>query len=388
MISGDRRVKNWADSDTTDADLAGYFPMADTNRTPLFAWHKTHQGRIVDFAGWEMPVQYTGIIAEHEAVRNAVGLFDVSHMGRLEFQGEDAMELLRKATTNDVFELTDNRIQYSLMCDDVGGVIDDVLVYRLNADRWAMVCNASNRDAVLARLHELNSSNARIDDRTESTAMIAVQGPKAVGLVAALVDADAEGIGYYRFRDFLYEGRPSRLSRTGYTGEDGFEWIVAAESAEKAWGKLIEAGAVPCGLGARDTLRLESGMPLYGHELARKIDPFSAGLGKFVRTDRDPFPGIEALKRLQEQPPRRRVGLVVEGKRPARQGSPVLVDGKPVGEVTSGTFSPTLQKAIAMATIDRKIAWPPAEGSLAVDNRGTVVPAAPAKLPFYRRSAV
>jgi aminomethyltransferase len=359
--------------------------MTTPKRTALHSLHLAHKGRMVDFAGWDMPVQYAGIIAEHIAVRNSLGIFDVSHMGRLEFQGEDAMDLLQRATTNDVFALSDNQIQYSLMCDDFGGTIDDVLVYRLNADRWAMVCNASNRGAVVERLEQLNVRNARIDDRTESTAMIAVQGPKAVETVTKLVDPRAGEIGYYRFHDFLHRGKPSRISRTGYTGEDGFEWIVDSSQAETAWIALIEAGAVPCGLGARDTLRLEAAMPLYGHELERNIDPYSAGLGKFVVLDKGDFAGREALERIASAPPRRRVGLVIEGKRPARQGSSVLVEGKPVGEVTSGTFSPTLQKAIAMAIVDRSIAWPPAEGSLTVDIRGTVANASVTKLPFYRR---
>jgi len=344
------------------------------------------KGRLVDFAGWEMPVQYSSIVAEHEAVRNALGVFDVSHMGRLEFQGEEAMDLLQRSTTNDVFSLSDGQIQYSLMCDDLGGVIDDVLVYRVNSDRWAMVCNASNRDCVLERLHALNQKNARIDDRTEATAMIAVQGPSSAEIVEKLVSPSAAELGYYRFRDFLHDGKPSRISRTGYTGEDGFEWTVPAEQAEQAWDALVAAGAVPCGLGARDTLRLEAAMPLYGHELERNVDPFSAGLGKFVVLDKGDFAAREALARIAEAPPRRRVGLVVEGKRPARQGAIVLADSKPVGEVTSGTYSPTLQKAIAMALVERSIAWPPGDGDLKVDIRGSIVNAAPAKLPFYRRA--
>ncbi len=359
--------------------------MTTPKRTPLYDRHLALKGRIVDFAGWDMPVQYTGIIAEHEVVRRGLGVFDVSHMGRLEFQGEDAMDLLQRATTNDLFALADNQIQYSLMCDDFGGVIDDVLVYRINSDRWAMVCNASNRMAVLGRLGELNSRNARIDDRTESTAMIAVQGPGALAAMSALADPRVGELGYYRFRDLLIDGKPSRISRTGYTGEDGFEWTVPAEFAGKVWDSLIEAGAVPCGLGARDTLRLEAAMPLYGHELELSVDPYSAGLGKFVVLDKGDFAGRTALERIAQEPPRRRVGLAIEGKRPARQGNVVLIDSRAVGEVTSGTFSPTLQKAIAMALVDRTIAWPPSEGSLSVDIRGTIAPASVMKMPFYRR---
>ena len=356
--------------------------------TPLYAWHKAHQGRIVDFAGWQMPVQYVSIIEEHVAVRTRAGLFDVSHMGRLEFQGEAAMDLLQRATVNDVNLLANNQIQYSLMCDDLGGTIDDVLVYRMHADRWAMVCNASNREAVLARLHELNTGNARMDDATTQTAMIALQGPLALEIAQKLVLPEAGQIGYYHFQDFLYQGRPSRLSRTGYTGEDGFEWILPADLAEQAWVLLVAAGAQPCGLGARDTLRLEAAMPLYGHELSAMIDPFSAGLGSFVKLAKGDFAGRPALERMQQSPSRRRVGLVLEGKRPARQGSAVLVAGQAVGEVTSGTFSPTLQKPIAMALVDRATPWPPELGQVTVDIRGTVVAADVVKLPFYRRAKV
>jgi len=354
--------------------------------TPLYAWHKAHQGRLVDFAGWQMPVQYSSIIDEHEAVRRRAGLFDVSHMGRLEFQGEAAMDLLQRATVNDVNLLANNQIQYSLMCDDLGGTIDDVLVYRMNADRWAMVCNASNRAAVMARLHELNSGNARMDDATVQTAMIAIQGPAALPIVQKLVLPSADQIRYYHFQDFLYAGRPSRLSRTGYTGEDGFEWIVPADLAELAWADLATAGAQPCGLGARDTLRLEAAMPLYGHELSATIDPFSAGLGSFVKLDKGDFAGRMALQRMHQSPSRRRIGLILEGKRPARQGSAVLVAGQAVGEVTSGTFSPTLQKPIAMALVSREVAWPPEPGSVTVDIRGTTAAAEVVKRPFYRRA--
>lgn len=360
--------------------------MSEPLKTPLFDWHRANQGRIVDFAGWAMPVQYSSIIAEHEAVRKQVGLFDVSHMGRLEFSGEEAMDLLQRSTVNDVGLLSNNQVQYSLMVDDLGGTIDDVLVYRMHADRWAMVCNASNRDAVLARLHALNNNNALIDDTTLSTAMIAIQGPEALKIVTEKIDPKAGDIAYYHFRDLLYDGRPSRLSRTGYTGEDGFEWIIPAEKALSAWENLIAAGALPCGLGARDTLRIEAAMPLYGHELSLTIDPFSAGLGSFVKLDKGEFAGREALTRLAAAPLKRRVGLVLEGKRAARQDCPVMLDGQQVGLVSSGTFSPTLQKPIAMALIDRSIAWPPGQGSLSVDIRGTVATAEITKLPFYKRA--
>ncbi|MCY2935118.1 MAG: glycine cleavage system aminomethyltransferase GcvT [Planctomycetota bacterium] len=367
--------------------------------TPLTAWHKAHQGRLVDFAGWSMPVQYHSIMAEHEAVRTKVGLFDVSHMGRIEFQGGQSMDLLQQATVNDVSLLADNQIQYSLMCNDLGGTIDDVLVYRVQADRWWMVCNASNRDAVLRRLSQLNPGGAWIKDWTDETAMIAIQGPAALGLVQDRIEPSADQMKYYHFRDFLYQGRSSLLSRTGYTGEDGFEWILPADQAADAWAGLVEAGAVACGLGARDTLRLEAGMPLYGHELSETIDPYSAGLGSFVKPGKGEFAGRMALERIAGNPPRRRVGLILiaanppgsrvglnlSGRRPARQGAAVVLDGASVGEVTSGTYSPTLQVPIAMALVNRSIVWPPVEGVLSVDIRGELSGADVCRLPFYRR---
>ena len=359
--------------------------MTTPKTTPLTAWHKAHQGRLVDFAGWSMPVQYVSIMTEHESVRTKVGLFDVSHMGRIEFEGEEAMDLVQRVTVNDVNLLANNQIQYSLICDDLGGTIDDVLIYRMHSDRWAMVCNASNRVSVLARLHALNTNLASMRDATEQTAMIAIQGPYALDLIQQKIDPTADQIKYYHFKDFLYKGKPSRLSRTGYTGEDGFEWILPAELAESAWAGLVAEGARPCGLGARDTLRLEAGMPLYGHELSSTIDPYSAGLGSFVKLGKGDFAGRMALERISSAPSKRRVGLILEDKKPARQGSLVMVDGKPVGEVTSGTFSPTFQKPIAMAMVERSIAWPPADGVLSVDIRGTAVSAKVVKLPFYSR---
>lgn len=360
--------------------------MSSQLKTPLSEWHRSHNGRLVDFAGWSMPVQYASIITEHEAVRTGVGLFDVSHMGRLEFNGEMGMDLLQRATVNDVSLLNNNQIQYSLMVDDLGGTIDDILIYRMHSDRWAMVCNASNRAAVTKRLTELNHDNARIDDVTCQTGMIAIQGPKALEVVEKKIDPSAGKIKYYHFKDFLFEGKPTRLSRTGYTGEDGFEWIVPAELAESVWSKLVDSGAVPCGLGARDTLRLEAGMPLYGHELSLEIDPFSAGLSSFVKLEKGPFAGHQALTRISSAPPQRRIGLILEGRRPARQDCPVICNGEPVGVVTSGTFSPTLNKPVAMALVKRTSNWPPSDAVFEVDIRGTLVAATLSKLPFYRRN--
>jgi aminomethyltransferase len=359
-------------------------------RTPLHGWHEAHGGRMVEFGGWSMPVQYASIVDEHRAVRTGVGLFDIGHMGRLEFRGPGALGLLERATTNHVARLAPGRIQYSLICDEAGGVRDDVLVYRLPGGLFTMVCNASNRGKVLADLRAAGDADAAgLVDLTEATAMIAVQGPLAEGLVAELVaGCDVRSLAYYACdQGAVLDGTPALVSRTGYTGEDGFELIVPAAAGMALWERLLEHGAPrgarPCGLGARDTLRLEAGMPLYGHELSEAIDPYEAGLGWAVKLDKGEFVGREALRSRKAARRRQRIGLAVEGKRIARQGAEVYdAAGRRVGEVTSGTFSPSLDRAVAMALVERGAAGP-----FEVDVRGTRAAAAAVPLPFYRRPA-
>jgi aminomethyltransferase len=357
-------------------------------KTPLHAWHSAHGGRIVEFGGWLMPVQYTTIVDEHRAVRDRVGLFDISHMGRLTFDGPDAEPWLEHVTTNHVAKLAKDQIQYSLMANGGGGLIDDVLVYRL-LDGLAMVCNASNRGHVLAQLERYREIRAaKLTDRTLDTAMIAVQGPAARETLEPLFDQPLETIRYYH----LVIGRvlgdvDAVVSRTGYTGEDGFELIVAATAAEQVWTALLEAGRAhgiaPCGLGARDTLRFEAGMPLYGHELNEAVNPFAAGLGWAVKLAKGDFVGRDALEVLKANPGQARVGLKLEGKRIARQGAEVFHGDEPAGLVTSGTFSPTLQQSLAMAMVDP--ASSPIGTALSVDVRGHREPAVVVPLPFYHR---
>lgn len=370
----------------------GNAPAPALLRTPLYDWHKANGGRLVEFGGWQMPVQYGSIVAEHEAVRARAGLFDIGHMGRLEFRGPDAPAWLEHATTNRVARLAPGQIQYSLMANPRGGIVDDVLVYRLPGGDYRMVCNASNRGAVLEALEQARGGReAEVLDHTLATAMVAVQGPGALEIVRRLIgpgeSAGPDQLKYYHCAEARVAGAPAVLSRTGYTGEDGFEIIVERSAALPLWVAILDAGQpeglIPCGLGARDTLRLEAGMPLYGHELSATINPYSAGLGWAVKLDKGDFVGRGALLALKADPGPVRVGLELPGRRIARQGAPVLRDGAPAGEVCSGTFSPTLQKSIAMAYV-------PADASAAgialeVDIRGQPEPARVVPLPFYKR---
>lgn len=353
-------------------------------RTPLYDWHVAHKGRMVPFAGWDMPVQYAGIIPEHTAVRTACGLFDVSHMGRLEFVGPDVLPLLEAVFTNSVAGMKDGQVRYGLVCREDGGILDDVLVYRGVEDDLSMVVNASNREKILGWLDRQKAGkDAGFNDRTFDTSLIAVQGPKAVELVSGLFADDVSGLKYYFARTTTYRGEVCAVSRTGYTGEDGFEVMVSNALAVPLWEELIAKGAAPCGLGARDTLRLEAAMPLYGHELNEQTDPLSAGLGWAVKLDKGEFVGRAALQNRPSGRPLR-VGLELDGKRAAREGSEVFADGSRVGTVTSGSFVPHLQKSIAMAYLPR--AFAPPGTKVEIDLRGTRVPATVVPLPFYKRA--
>jgi aminomethyltransferase len=360
-----------------------------TLRTPLFDWHKAHGGRMVEFGGWELPVQYAGVIAEHQAVRNGAGLFDVSHMGRLSFGGPGAQGLIQLVWTNDAATMKDFQVRYGLVCNESGGVHDDVLVYRWPYG-WAMVVNASNRAKILDALERAKpraGGEVQIMDQTLTTGMLAVQGPRAVALCRDLFDADVTALKYYTAAATRCRGQQCVVSRTGYTGEDGLEVILGAAHLPALADELVARGVVPCGLGARDTLRLEAAMPLYGHELTEETDPFQAGLGWAVKLEKGEFAGRSALMLALERvdrPAPQRVGLELEGRRAAREGCPVVLDnGRAVGRVTSGSFAPTLGKSIAMAYVA------PAQARtgtrLLVDVRGQTVPATVVALPFYRR---
>jgi len=350
---------------------------------------------MVDFAGWSMPVQYGSIVAEHQATRQAAGLFDVSHMGRLRLDGSGAAAFLDSLLTRKVVGMAPGKIRYSLVCNETGGILDDVLVYHLaeegDAPYYMLVVNASNREKIAGWLksHLNPRDDVKLTDRTRETAMIAVQGPRAIGCVESLAIHNLFDLAYYTGTESAVCGYEAMISRTGYTGEDGCELIVPAEAAVEVWDEILargkEAGASAVGLAARDTLRLEAAMPLYGHELSEQINPIQAGLSFAVNLEGRDFVGREALaaaKENKQQPVR--VGLELAGRRAAREHYSVMSTGRPIGEVTSGTFSPTLEKPIAMAYVPPQFAEPGTE--LAVDIRGSAEPARVVKLPFYTRT--
>jgi len=351
---------------------------------------------MVDFAGWSMPVQYTSIVDEHNATRTAAGLFDISHMGRLGVHGPDAAKFLDCMVTRRVADMREGQIRYGLVCNAEGGILDDVLVYRwdgtLNSmpepPAFHMVVNASNRTKIIDWLSDRQTEfAARIDDLTQSTAMIALQGPRAIELVDPHCECEVTSLRYYRGTASQLLGYDCYISRTGYTGEDGVEIICPEEHATTIWETLhdaaTEVGGAADGLAARDTLRLEAGMPLYGHELSENITPLQAGLDFAVNlADRD-FIGRDALVGSSDGSRPVRVGLQLEGRRPAREGCPLLQGDAPVGTVTSGTFSPTFERPLAMAYVKPSVS---AIGTpLEVDIRGTKLPATVVPLPFYER---
>ncbi|HUG48233.1 MAG TPA: glycine cleavage system aminomethyltransferase GcvT [Candidatus Limnocylindria bacterium] len=362
-------------------------------QTALVEEHRRLGGRLIDFAGWEMPVQYSGILDEHRAVRQRAGLFDLSHMGEVWVSGPGAAEGLARALVSDPRRLTPGRAHYSLLCAPDGGIIDDLIVYRLAEQRFLVVPNASNREPVVEALRErLAEANAVVDDASLRTSLIAVQGPAAAGLLAGLSDVDLEALRYYGIAEGHACGQPAMVARTGYTGEDGFELFVDWDAALPVWRALLEAGSeaglLPCGLGARDTLRLEAGMPLYGNELDRETNPYEANLSRVVKLDKGlPFVGEEELRRVAEDGPRRQlVGLTMRGRGIARHGYPVHAPAEvePLGTVSSGAPSPTLGQPVAMAYV------PPAAAGigtmLEVAIRAARVEAEVVPLPFYKRA--
>ena len=353
-------------------------------QTAWHAWHVAHNGRMVDFAGWDMPVQYASIVEEHHAVRTNAGLFDVAHMGRLKFTGPDACMLLDALVTNDVTKLAVGQVRYALVTNENGGILDDVLVYRFS-DCYMLVVNASNREKIVDWFSDrITEFEATMEDRTCETSMLALQGPQALRLLDPLVSVDLASVKYYHGLEATIDGTPGIVTRTGYTGEDGFEVILPSAEGATLWQKLIDAGAVPCGLGCRDTLRLEAAMPLYGHEMDETTDPLTAGLTFGVRLKAGDFIGKDALLAIKQQgPTRQRIGFELEGRRIAREGATLHVGETQVGTVTSGTFSPTLQKAIGMAYVDHQHAGVGTQ--LEVDIRGKLAPARVVKLPFYSR---
>ena len=364
--------------------------------TPLHAWHVSQGARMAEFAGFDMPIQYSSIVAEHEATRKAASLFDISHMGRLRFDGPRADEFLDALMTRRIKDMVPGQVRYSLVCNDEGGILDDVLVYCLESPSgtlyFLVVVNASNRAKIVSWVTSKigDYPEVRMEDTTERTAMIAVQGPKAIEICRGLLPESVCSLGYYRAKVTEQMSKAVIASRTGYTGEDGLELIMRTEDAGRIWENVMMAGRsvgiVAAGLGARDTLRLEAAMPLYGHELSETLDPITAGLDFAVQMKDRHFIGKGVLEGVKAKGiEQKRVGLLLEGRRAARQGAAVLdVEGRQVGEVTSGSFSPTLGQPIAMAYVVSQVAI---DGTtLEIDLRGSRVAAKITPLPFYKRA--
>ncbi|HUC21195.1 MAG TPA: glycine cleavage system aminomethyltransferase GcvT [Streptosporangiaceae bacterium] len=371
---------------------------AAPRRTPLTAVHEQLGASLTDFAGWLMPLRYSSETAEHNAVRTAAGLFDLSHMGEFSVTGTGAAAALDYALTGEPSALKPGRARYTMICAEDGGVIDDLIVYRLADAEFLIVANAANTGPVGAALAERAAGfDATATDRTDDYALIAVQGPRSAAILAPLTSIDLADVKYYASYPAQVAGRGVLLARTGYTGEDGFEIFAAPQDAEYLWAEFSKAGGggglIPAGLAARDTLRLEAGMPLYGNELGAEMTPFDAGLGRVVKLDKPGgFVGRDALaRRAQEAPVRQLVGLTVQSRRIPRHGYPVLFGGEPAGVVTSGAPSPTLGRPIAMAYVRPEVAATTTDPSragtaeLAVDVRGNAEPATLVELPFYRR---
>ncbi|NUT38959.1 MAG: glycine cleavage system aminomethyltransferase GcvT [Thermoactinospora sp.] len=356
--------------------------------TPLRDVHESLGATLTDFAGWLMPLRYGSESAEHRAVREAAGLFDLSHMGEIFVTGPQAGEALDYALVGHLSALTPGRARYTMITNPAGGVLDDLIVYRLADEEFMVVANASNYHSVaLALTNRAKNFDAVVDDRSDQWALIAVQGPRSQEILSSLTDADLPSLKYYAGLPGTVAGVSALIARTGYTGEDGFELFVDGKDAVALWGELTKAGEpygmIPAGLSCRDTLRLEAGMPLYGNELNESLTPFDAGLGRVVKFDKPgDFVGRAALEPLRDSAPRRRlVGLVARGRRIPRHGFPVVVGDQTVGEVTSGAPSPTLGKPIAMAYVDTEVS-----DGLAVDIRGSQEPMDVVELPFYRRN--
>lgn len=357
-------------------------------RTPLYEQHVEAGAKLIEFSGWELPVRYSGVVEEHRAVRERLGLFDVSHMGEFRVAGPGAESFLQGLTPNDVSALQVGRIHYTGLLTERGTYLDDLLVYRLGNQEFMLVVNAANIEKNFAWLKAHSIEGVELTDESNSFALLALQGPRAQEVLAELTGCDLSQVRYYGFVRDEVAGAPALISRTGYTGEDGFELYLAPEVASKVWGELLLAGRsrdiLPAGLGARDTLRLEAGMALYGHELDEETTPFEAGLGWVVKLNSGEFLGREALVQQKSvSPTRSLVGFELTRRGIARQGCPVLCGDREVGIVTSGTWSPTFEKAIGMAFLPTEIAVAGTE--VAVDVRGKSIPAKIVPLPIYRR---
>lgn len=354
-------------------------------QTPLNARHRALGAKMVEFGGWDMPVQYAGIIAEHKATREGAGLFDISHMARFWVTGPDSERFIQLIDTFDISKTAIGQSDYGIMCYEDGGIVDDIFTYHLGPDEWMVVANAGNAEKDWAWLNQHTAGyDVVLTDRSQELAMIALQGPKAESLLAPLTDADVVNLAFHGITKATVEGAVGYISRTGYTGEDGFELFLPAGEIERIWDRLLEAGATPIGLGARDSLRFEPGLALYGHEIERDINPYEAKLGWVVKLDKGPFIGSEALQDIKANGPTRTlIGLEMTGRGIARQGYPVVaLDGSELGVVTTGMPSPTLGKNLAYALVKAGSLKVGAEVDVIIREkpvRATVI-----KTPFYK----
>ncbi|MFK2824346.1 glycine cleavage system aminomethyltransferase GcvT [Bacillus sp. B190/17] len=365
--------------------------MGELKRTPLFELYKQYGAKTIDFGGWELPVQFSSIKEEHEAVRTKAGLFDVSHMGEITVKGKDALAFLQKMMTNDLSKLQPDRAMYTIMCNEQGGTIDDLLVYMLAEEDYLLVVNAANTEKDFQWLKEHGTGEVQINNVSQDWAQLAIQGPAAESILQKLVaGVDLQDIKSFAFRQHVsINGAHALVSRTGYTGEDGFEIYSQSGDAGKIWKDLLEAGEeeglVPCGLGARDTLRFEANLALYGQELSEDISPIEAGLGFAVKTNKEEFIGLTALKEQKENGSKRKlIGLEMIDRGIPRHGYPVFSGEEAAGHVTTGTQSPTLKKNIGLALVKAELAVPDQE--LFVEIRGKKLAAKTVKPPFYKRS--
>lgn len=358
-------------------------------RTPLYEAHVSIGARMVEFAGWQMPVQYAGHIQEHMAVREAAGLFDVSHMGEIEVRGAGALALVQRISTNDASKLQDNQVQYSTMTNEAGGVIDDLLVYRLNADYFLLVVNAGGSESDFEWIKDhAGELSVEVHNTSSAFALLALQGPRAERILQHLTDRMLDRIPYYWSQRVLVDGVDCRVSRTGYTGEDGFEILCDAADARHLWNRLLvtggDQGLIPCGLAARNTLRLEAAYRLYGHDMDQTTTPLEAGLGWVVKLAKGDFIGRDALLKQKEEGLKRTLaGFEVLDRAPARDGYPVVIGDKQVGVVSSGSPAPFLKKNIGLAYLPTEHAAVGTE--LFVVIRGRNVPARVVDMPFYKR---
>lgn len=347
--------------------------MHTLKRTPLYDSYKDFGGKVVEYAGWEMPVQFEGIIPEHEAVRNSAGLFDVSHMGEVEVRGPQAEEFIQYLVTNDISKLEENQVLYALMCYEDGGVVDDLLIYKFSKDYFLLVVNASNLDKDFAWITEKSSGyKVAVTNISDETSEVAIQGPMAEEILQSFTDTDLSQIKFfYSKRDVEIAGAKCLVSRTGYTGEDGFEIYTSNDEIEGVWRKILSDERVkPAGLGARDTLRFEANLPLYGNEISRDINPLEAGLGFFVKLHKESFIGRDALAEYKENGLKRKlVGFEMIDRGIPRHGYGVQVNGEDAGFVTTGYFSPSLKKNIGLALVDSKYSELDSEIEILIRNK-------------------